>query len=49
MTETCLYCGKQLRKAQFHDGLGYDGNGIFCTLRCGFAWAVRRVRQGQGS
>lgn len=24
---------------------GYDGNGIFCTVSCGYRWAVRRVRQ----
>lgn len=23
---------------------GYNGDGVFCTLRCGYAWAMMRVR-----
>jgi hypothetical protein len=24
---------------------GYGGNGYFCSLRCGYLWAVREKRQ----
>ena len=24
---------------------GYAGNGIFCTIRCGYEWAVRHARR----
>lgn len=44
MKKHCKYCGKRLRKAQFFEGYGYDGNGFFCTLRCGFGWAVWKVK-----
>lgn len=43
----CLYCNAKLRKALLH-GVGYDGNGIFCTLRCGFLWALRKVNSEEG-
>lgn len=23
---------------------GYGGNGIFCSIRCGYQWAVRRLQ-----
>lgn len=26
-----------------HDAPGYRGNGFFCTMRCGFSWAVRKA------
>ena len=37
----CVGCGEKLRSAPFVDGYGKDGNGFFCTLRCGFRYAVR--------
>lgn len=43
----CLGCGKPLRiDPAFRDVTdqpGYAGNGLFCTLRCGFRWAVRHA------
>lgn len=44
---TCLWCGHQLRKPQFWDGLGYDGNGHFCTLRCAAAFAIEMAGNGK--
>ena len=37
---TCLYCGRKLRPDIIGRGLGYDGNGWFDTLRCGYKWAL---------
>ena len=53
-TPTCAECGNVLKpytyfghqeidpehKKQF----GYDGNGIFCTLRCGYRWALNTIQ-----
>jgi len=39
---TCAWCGELMRPE--HPGcadLGYRGNGVFCSLRCGFQWAVK--------
>jgi hypothetical protein len=34
----CLLCARPLRLQ--HDGSrGYDGDGLFCSLRCGYRWA----------
>lgn len=33
--DTCIWCGEKLI-----DG-GYRNNTWFCTLRCGYQWAVR--------
>jgi hypothetical protein len=30
-------------------GWGYGCNGSFCTLRCGFRWAVKQLRRGGGA
>lgn len=38
MSKPCVQCGKPLRK--WVDGVGYCGNGHFCSLRCGFRYAV---------
>lgn len=43
----CRYCGKPLRKDPYREGYGYCGEGVFCTLRCGYAWAVRKVGEGK--
>jgi hypothetical protein len=29
-------------------GYGYGDDGVFCTLRCGYLWALNRVRQERG-
>jgi hypothetical protein len=37
----CSQCGKPLRKWVEGVGyVGYIGNGYFCSLRCGFKYAV---------
>jgi hypothetical protein len=45
----CAYCGKKLPSNRYPeiygDTPGYDGNGFFCTLRCGFAWAVSEMKR----
>lgn len=43
----CLHCEKKLRKYRWGDGYGYDGNGFFCTLRCGFYHAVIAAKHAQ--
>lgn len=43
----CLYCHKTLRKYPYGDGHGYDGDDLFCTLRCGYRYAVAAVRTGR--
>lgn len=25
---------------------GYNGNNVFCTLRCGYHWAMDRIKEG---
>lgn len=42
---TCKRCGVKLRKYPYGEGYGYVGDGIFCTLRCGYGWAVAQVRK----
>lgn len=42
----CLYCGNKLRKERRGAGLGDYGDGFFCGLRCGYAWAVGAARLG---
>jgi len=38
---TCLWCGEQMRlELPGNDKPGYRANGVFCSLRCGFQWAV---------
>lgn len=38
---TCLWCGRKLRKQwDFCTDVGYQSNGKFCTLRCGFRFGV---------
>lgn len=39
----CRRCGKPLRMETSLDGksgYGTEGNGYFCTQRCGYRWAV---------
>jgi hypothetical protein len=38
---TCRWCGCRLPRSEGPDG-GYRDNGVFCSLRCGFQWAVRQ-------
>lgn len=39
--DTCRWCGDRLKR-EFPDwNPGYRGNGKFCSLRCGYQWAVR--------
>lgn len=33
------------RKRDGIRGYGYGNDGVFCTLRCGYLWAINRVRQ----
>ena len=52
---TCHNCGEPLSQYRFfgHKDIdpdkkrrwGYEGNGIFCTLRCGFNWALSKLRR----
>jgi hypothetical protein len=43
---TCLWCGKKLRRCQHGSGERGDyGDGFFCGLRCGFAFAVALAKQ----
>jgi len=43
---TCLYCGRRLRRYIIGtDRWGYNGSNLFCSLRCGFAWAERKLQQ----
>ena len=40
---TCRWCGDKLRLEFPEDTRGgYRDNGQFCSLRCGFQWAVRK-------
>jgi len=45
MADTCLFCHQPLRydSLRVNDKRGYRGNGLFCTLRCGFDYAVAMV------
>jgi len=38
---TCRWCGDPLRPENPGGNGGYRDNGLFCTLRCGYQWAVR--------
>lgn len=52
---TCPTCSRRLRPYKFYahpviDPLkvsrwGYEGNNIFCTLRCGFNWGLVFLRE----
>lgn len=50
--QTCAYCGKPLPYYQYHDiaktpsDRGYVGNGIFCTLRCGYKFGITAYKAG---
>jgi hypothetical protein len=45
---TCLWCGHILRPDQYRRGhVGYEGNDHFCTLRCGFAFALAMAKNGK--
>lgn len=38
---TCRWCGDPLRREWPEDERGgYRDNGYFCSLRCGYQWAV---------
>jgi hypothetical protein len=41
---TCRWCGDPLRREEpEYERGGYRANGLFCSLRCGYQWAVRRI------
>jgi hypothetical protein len=49
-TTKCLFCRKPLRPAHRpYKGLGYEANGLFCTQRCGYRYALAAVRSGRVS
>lgn len=39
-TPTCRYCGKRLHRDPHSkaNAYGYNGEGLFCTLRCGYSF-----------
>jgi hypothetical protein len=37
---TCRWCGDRLRPEEPGGVGGYRDNGRFCSLRCGYQWAV---------
>lgn len=45
----CEYCRKPLPAYPWRDqpwatgAWGYHGDGVFCTLRCGYKWAIART------
>lgn len=43
----CLHCDRGLRK-EYSDAVkpGYRGNGIFCTLNCGYQYGVMIASHG---
>jgi hypothetical protein len=41
---TCHWCGDRLRPEDPGGAGGYRDNGNFCSLRCGYQWAVRQMR-----
>ena len=45
---TCIQCGKKLTKNPYLVGYGYDGNGYFCILRCGYRYALNIVERQYG-
>jgi hypothetical protein len=45
---TCIQCGKKLTKNPYFVGYGYDGNGYFCILRCGYRYALNIVERQYG-
>jgi hypothetical protein len=40
---TCRWCGERLRRENPGGAGGYRDNGLFCSLRCGYQWAVRQL------
>lgn len=47
---TCLWCGRKLRPWGAPDadlGTGYAGTGHFCSLSCGFRFAVDMAKSGK--
>lgn len=48
MSKPCAQCGKPLRK-WIDASYGYTGNGFFCSLRCGFRYAVLVKRAVENS
>ena len=47
----CKQCGESLPHYQYHaqrdsrSEYGYHGDGEFCSLRCGYRYGLRAVRQ----
>jgi len=44
---TCRYCTVTLRPWLLKDKgrYGYNGDGLFCTLRCGYQWARYQIER----
>lgn len=45
--EPYLYCGHPDIDPHGKKRWGYNGNNIFCTLRCGFKYGVNAVKRGR--
>lgn len=39
----CLCCQKSLRKHAHYNLHGDYGDGLFCGISCGYAWAIRNA------
>jgi hypothetical protein len=39
----CVYCDKRLR---WNTGWGYDGAGIFCSMKCAATWGNIKASSG---
>jgi len=42
----CKWCGRKLRSRSRIGGLGYLGNGYFCTASCGFEFGYSVAKTG---
>lgn len=43
---TCLQCGKVLKHEHGLPGPGYMADGLFCSISCGYRWALPLARAG---
>jgi hypothetical protein len=46
----CLWCGKKLTRAKYDPdpaALGYQGNGLFHSIECGYRFGLWFARQGR--
>jgi hypothetical protein len=42
-----IYFGDSVIDPKREKRFGYEGNGFFCTLRCGFRFALDAVKKGK--